>query len=134
IIHTLARPAKVLILDECTSVLDGANQMAILETIRAAKVGKTTIMVTHKAPVMKICDRVLVVEDGQVQALPVPGRHSAIRELVDRLAIYFIECVFLHMGLIDYYQVVPSRSDAVCGLIAILCKMASRPLSARQRE
>ncbi|KAG1744671.1 P-loop containing nucleoside triphosphate hydrolase protein [Suillus paluster] len=67
IARALARPAKILILNECTSTLDGANQTAILETIRAAKVGKTTIMVMHKVPVMKICDRALVVEDGQVR-------------------------------------------------------------------
>lgn len=65
--RALARPAKILILDECTSALDPANQTAVLETIRAAKVGRTTIMVTHKVPVMKMCDRILVVEDGQVR-------------------------------------------------------------------
>ncbi|KAG1722731.1 ATP-binding cassette sub-family B member 5, partial [Suillus paluster] len=41
IARALAHPAKILILDECASALDGANQTAILETIRAAKVGKT---------------------------------------------------------------------------------------------
>jgi ATP-binding cassette subfamily B (MDR/TAP) protein 1 len=65
--RALGRPAKILILDECTSALDPANQTAVLETIRAAKVGRTTIMVTHKVPVMKMCDRILVVEDGQVR-------------------------------------------------------------------
>ncbi|KAG2051748.1 hypothetical protein BDR06DRAFT_915985 [Suillus hirtellus] len=65
--RALARPAKILILDECTSALDPVNQTAVLETIRAAKVGRTTIMVTHKVPVMKMCDRILVVEDGQVR-------------------------------------------------------------------
>jgi len=34
--RALARPAKVLMLDECTSVLDPANQAAVLETVRAA--------------------------------------------------------------------------------------------------
>lgn len=67
IARALARPAKILILDECTSALDPANQTAVLETIRGAKVGRTTIMVTHKVPVMKMCDRILVVEDGQVR-------------------------------------------------------------------
>ncbi|KAG1805465.1 P-loop containing nucleoside triphosphate hydrolase protein [Suillus subaureus] len=65
--RALGRPAKILILDECTSALDPANQTAVLETIRAAKVGRTTIMVTHKVPVMKMCDRILVIEDGQVR-------------------------------------------------------------------
>ncbi|KAG0696805.1 P-loop containing nucleoside triphosphate hydrolase protein [Suillus ampliporus] len=67
IARALGRPAKILILDECTSALDPANQTAVLETIRAAKVGRTTIMVTHKVPVMKMCDRILVIEDGQVR-------------------------------------------------------------------
>ncbi|KAH7906382.1 P-loop containing nucleoside triphosphate hydrolase protein [Hygrophoropsis aurantiaca] len=66
IARALARPAKILILDECTSALDPANQSAVLDTIREAKVGRTTIMVTHKVPVMRMCDRILVVEDGAV--------------------------------------------------------------------
>ncbi|KAG2360133.1 hypothetical protein BDR07DRAFT_1610978 [Suillus spraguei] len=50
-----------------TSALHSADQTAGLETTRAAKIGRTTIMVTHKVPVMKTCDRILVVEDGQVR-------------------------------------------------------------------
>ncbi|EGO01277.1 hypothetical protein SERLA73DRAFT_179423 [Serpula lacrymans var. lacrymans S7.3] len=67
IARALARPAKVLILDECTSALDPANQSAVLDTIRGAKVGRTTIMITHKLAVMQMCDRILVVEDGEVR-------------------------------------------------------------------
>ncbi|KAF7361389.1 hypothetical protein MSAN_01171800 [Mycena sanguinolenta] len=66
IARALARPSKVLILDECTSALDDTNQAAVLDTIRHAKVGRTTIMITHKIPVMKMCDRLLVVHDGRI--------------------------------------------------------------------
>lgn len=66
IARALARPSKILILDECTSALDPANQAAVLETIRHAKVGRTTVMVTHKLPVMQTCDRILVVDDGRI--------------------------------------------------------------------
>ncbi|KAF9237826.1 P-loop containing nucleoside triphosphate hydrolase protein [Melanogaster broomeanus] len=41
-------PSKILILDECTSALDGVNQSAVMETIRDIKVGRITVMVTHK--------------------------------------------------------------------------------------
>jgi ATP-binding cassette, subfamily B (MDR/TAP), member 1 len=66
IARALARPCKILILDECTSALDPENQRAVVETIRRAKVGRTTLMVTHKLPVMMMCDRIVVVQDGRI--------------------------------------------------------------------
>ncbi|KAK7683558.1 hypothetical protein QCA50_013394 [Cerrena zonata] len=66
IARALARPAKILILDECTSALDPQNQAAVMETIMDAKAGRTTIMVTHKLPVMRMCDRILVVHEGAI--------------------------------------------------------------------
>ncbi|KAF8147748.1 P-loop containing nucleoside triphosphate hydrolase protein, partial [Mycena galopus ATCC 62051] len=66
IARALARPSKVLILDECTSALDDANQAAVLDTIRHAKIGRTTVMITHKVAVMRMCDRVLVVHEGRI--------------------------------------------------------------------
>ncbi|KAF7291498.1 p-loop containing nucleoside triphosphate hydrolase protein [Mycena kentingensis (nom. inval.)] len=66
IARALVRPSKILILDECTSALDDTNQAAIMETIQRAKAGRTTVMITHKVPVMKMCDRVLVVHEGRI--------------------------------------------------------------------
>ncbi|KAJ7219370.1 P-loop containing nucleoside triphosphate hydrolase protein [Mycena pura] len=66
IARALARPSRILILDECTSALDPANQAVVLETVRHAKVDRTTIMVTHKLPVMQMCDRILVVHEGRI--------------------------------------------------------------------
>jgi ATP-binding cassette, subfamily B (MDR/TAP), member 1 len=67
IARALARPSKILILDECTSALDPANQAAVVETIRHAKVGRTTIIITHKVPLMRMCDRILVLHDGEIR-------------------------------------------------------------------
>lgn len=66
IARALARPSNILILDECTSALDPANQAAVMETIRSAKIGRTTLIVTHKLAVMQMCDRILVVHDGAI--------------------------------------------------------------------
>lgn len=66
IARALARPSRILILDECTSALDPENQAAVMETIKHAKVGRTTLMVTHKPQVMRMCDRIVVVHDGAV--------------------------------------------------------------------
>ncbi|KAJ7285724.1 P-loop containing nucleoside triphosphate hydrolase protein [Mycena rebaudengoi] len=82
IARALARPSKILILDECTSALDPANQAVVLETIRHAKVGRTTVMVTHKVPVMKMCDRILVVHDGRI------AEHGTYDQLMHRKGIF----------------------------------------------
>ncbi|KAI0062541.1 P-loop containing nucleoside triphosphate hydrolase protein [Artomyces pyxidatus] len=66
IARALVRPSNILILDECTSALDGANQAAVMQTIMDAKVGRTTLMVTHKLPIMRMCDRILVIHEGTV--------------------------------------------------------------------
>ncbi|KIJ29925.1 hypothetical protein M422DRAFT_53957 [Sphaerobolus stellatus SS14] len=66
IARALVRPSHILLFDECTSALDNANQAAVLETIQRVKEGRTTVLITHKVPVMQMCDRVIVLQDGAV--------------------------------------------------------------------
>lgn len=66
IARALIRPREILILDECTSALDSSNQFAVMETIKSVKVGRTTLIVTHKLDVMKLCDRLVIVHEGRV--------------------------------------------------------------------
>lgn len=82
IARALARPSKILILDECTSALDPSNQAAVLETVRHAKVGRTTVMVTHKLPVMRMCDRILVIHDGEV------AEHGTYEALMEKKGVF----------------------------------------------
>lgn len=82
IARALARPSKVLVLDECTSALDGTNQAAVLETVKSAKQGRTTVMITHQVPVMKMCDRIVVLQDGVVV------EEGTWDELVDRRGVF----------------------------------------------
>ncbi|KAG8877670.1 hypothetical protein FRB97_003197 [Tulasnella sp. 331] len=58
--------ANVLILDEFTSALDVDNQEALMATVMNLKEGRTTVIVTHKLPVMRKCDRILVVDAGAI--------------------------------------------------------------------
>ncbi|EDR11779.1 uncharacterized protein LACBIDRAFT_313529 [Laccaria bicolor S238N-H82] len=67
IARALTRPSRILILDECTSSLDGENQAKVLDTIQAAKLGRTTMMVMHKLEVMMMCNRIVVVDGGEVR-------------------------------------------------------------------
>ncbi|TDL23485.1 P-loop containing nucleoside triphosphate hydrolase protein, partial [Rickenella mellea] len=69
IAHALARLLRIRILNECTSALDPGNQAATVETIRSAKVGCTTLVVTHKLQIVQMCDRILVMHDGYTLSL-----------------------------------------------------------------
>ncbi|VDC05242.1 unnamed protein product [Peniophora sp. CBMAI 1063] len=82
IARALARPARILILDECTSALDGANQAAVLDTILDARVGRTTLMVTHKLAAMRMCDRIVVLDNGVV------AESGTYEELVERRGVF----------------------------------------------
>src|SRR6202035_135079 len=83
IARALARRAKILILDECTSALDPNNQAAVLETMRHAKVGRTTVMVTHKLAAMQMCDRILVIHEGVV------AEEGTYEALMERKGVFF---------------------------------------------
>lgn len=82
IARALARPARILILDECTSALDGANQAAVMETLQHAKLGRTTLVVTHKLAMMRMCDRILVVHDGII------AEQGTYEELMERRGVF----------------------------------------------
>jgi ATP-binding cassette subfamily B (MDR/TAP) protein 1 len=82
IARALVRPANVLILDECTSALDGANQAAVLSTVLGAKAGRTTVMITHKLPVMRMCDRIIVVHEGKV------AEQGTYEQLISRRGVF----------------------------------------------
>lgn len=82
IARALARPANVLILDECTSALDPANQQAVMEAIRLAKEGRTTLMITHKLQVMRMCDRIVVLHNDTV------AEEGTFAQLIERRGVF----------------------------------------------
>ena len=57
--RALLKPASVLLLDEPTANLDPASEAAMLEVIRKAAVGRTTLIATHSTAVMALADRVV---------------------------------------------------------------------------
>ena len=82
IARALARRARILVLDECTSALDPANQRAVMATLAHAKIGRTTLMVTHKLQVMQMCDRILVLQDGVI------AEEGTYLELIGRRGLF----------------------------------------------
>ncbi|HYF22718.1 MAG TPA: ABC transporter ATP-binding protein/permease [Caulobacteraceae bacterium] len=67
----LADP-RLLILDEATSALDSRTEAAIQQTLRKARVGRTTLVVAHRLSTVADADLILVLKDGRIVE---QGRH-----------------------------------------------------------
>ncbi|WP_247653783.1 type I secretion system permease/ATPase [Labrenzia sp. PHM005] len=64
---------RIMILDEPNSNLDSDGENALLEAIKTMKEEKVTVvLVTHKTNLLAICDRVLVMREGMMQAYTTP--------------------------------------------------------------
>src|SRR5450432_3728462 len=58
--------ADILILDEPTAALDAEAEHAVFQRFRALAAGRTTILISHRFPTVRMADRILVLEAGKV--------------------------------------------------------------------
>ena len=58
--------ADILVLDEPTAALDAEAEHAVFERFQALAEGRTTILISHRFPTVRMADRILVIEGGQV--------------------------------------------------------------------
>ena len=73
IARAILKNAPILILDEATSAADPENQVEIDKAIYNLCKGKTVIIVAHRLGVVKMCDKVAVVENHTVTAFGTPS-------------------------------------------------------------
>lgn len=63
----LPRP-PILLMDEPTSAMDAASEQGLLKRLRAEVADRTLILMTHRAALLELVDRVIVVDQGRVTA------------------------------------------------------------------
>lgn len=66
IARALYHDPEVLIMDEATSALDGATEDAVMQAIRDLSGQKTIILIAHRLTTVEECDRIYILEHGQV--------------------------------------------------------------------
>jgi ATP-binding cassette subfamily B protein len=85
--RALAGSPDVLILDEPTSALDVKSEQAVQESLAEVKEDVLLFLVAHRLSTLSICDRVMVIVDGRLQAIDEPvallERNDFFREVTD---------------------------------------------------
>lgn len=82
------RDAEVLILDEPTAALDARAEYEVFQRFRDLSRGKTAILISHRFSTVRMADRILVLENGQVveagsheELVSSGGRYAELFEL-----------------------------------------------------
>lgn len=73
---------RILIFDEATSALDYQSERIIMENMDKITAGRTTIMIAHRLSTVRSCDRIVVVDKGEIVA---QGTHN---ELLSQKGLY----------------------------------------------
>ncbi|MBN8469249.1 peptidase domain-containing ABC transporter [Corallococcus exiguus] len=84
--RALLKSAPILVLDEATSNLDSATELAILQALEEDRQGRTTIVIAHRLSTVIRADRILVIHQGELVEM---GTHDALIQAQGRYARLF---------------------------------------------
>ena len=69
----------VLVLDEATSSLDTVTERRIVDTLAALEAQLTTVIVTHRIPTVRYCDRILYLDKARARMI---GTYDELTEFM----------------------------------------------------
>ena len=72
--------APILIMDEATSALDSENEEKIQESLKKLMKGKTTFLIAHRFSSIRLANRILVINKGEIIA---DGSHEVVYNSCD---------------------------------------------------
>ncbi|MFY9179789.1 MAG: lipid A export permease/ATP-binding protein MsbA [Venatoribacter sp.] len=82
IARAILKNAPILILDEATSALDTESERHIQAALEQVMQGRTTFVIAHRLSTVENCDRIVVIDKGEVKE---QGSHN---ELIEQDGLY----------------------------------------------
>jgi ATP-binding cassette, subfamily B, bacterial len=79
---------RILILDEATSALDSESEALVQEALERVMIGRTVFVIAHRLSTVRKCDRILVLEKGQIVE---SGTHDQLLALHQRYARFYAQ-------------------------------------------
>lgn len=88
IARALYKQAELLVLDEATSALDNRTEAEVMAAVEELDRTITVIMIAHRLSTVERCDRIVVLEHGQIRAIgtykELAASNSAFRTFVNQ--------------------------------------------------
>ncbi len=78
IARAFMRHADLLLLDEPTAALDAETESHLIQLLEKLKRGHTSLLISHRFSTVRMADRIVVLEDGQITE---QGTHEALLRL-----------------------------------------------------
>jgi len=69
------RDAPLLVLDEPTAALDARSEFEVFQRFKELSQGKTAVIISHRFSTVRMADRIMVLDDGQVEEV---GSHDEL--------------------------------------------------------
>jgi ATP-binding cassette, subfamily B, bacterial len=82
IARAILRNAPILLLDEATSALDAESENLVQQALQSLTEGRTTLVIAHRLATVRNADKIIVLDQGKIQA---QGTHA---QLLKKSALY----------------------------------------------